>query len=493
MVGLLVVPLLAAGFGKIRRTSASVRAAAWSTVIVISVVIPAFWTVAAGARVAPAIAGHHQAAISASAPKTAARDRVAAATPVASNWLHRLGLMLSLPRFFVTLLAGAWLVIAVFLLARLTRQYARLRTEVKQLAAPCPKMQAYLESVLLRTGLHRQVRFAVSQDHGTSAVAGLMHPTIVIADSIVGDADTVVLERIVVHEAAHLARRDDWVDLTVRIALALAFFNPALWFARRRLELDREIACDDWVLRECGGGREYAKQIVRAARGVEPPYGLAFAASRRLFLRVESILSAGLNRSPRAAPGFVVSGCAVFVSWLLALNAHVVVALGSALPPRTISPAARIAILQLAPGGALPDAPLVRSADLAGLTEKLRQQLEAGGSEVIVPGRVAGAARALGFDQMTPARACVEAGCAVRIGRAVDAATIVVGTETRVFAIVWQTDVRVIAVSSGRQLGEYEGTIQGDAVSNLNYQDAVASCVAHLIRGQRPCPNDPGV
>ena len=60
------------------------------------------------------------------------------------------------------------------------------------------------------------------------------------------------LKYILLHELAHLRRRDDWTNLAQKILKALLFFLPSVWWIERRLSLDREMACDDAVLAHSG-------------------------------------------------------------------------------------------------------------------------------------------------------------------------------------------------------------------------------------------------
>ena len=73
---------------------------------------------------------------------------------------------------------------------------------------------------------------------------------------------------VLLHEMAHLARRDAWSQAVAQFALAVHWANPLAWWGYRRFLDAREQACDDAVLR--GGARPsaYASHLVAVARMV---------------------------------------------------------------------------------------------------------------------------------------------------------------------------------------------------------------------------------
>jgi hypothetical protein len=56
------------------------------------------------------------------------------------------------------------------------------------------------------------------------------------------------LRAVLVHELAHLRRRDHWVGWLVLAAGCLWWWHPLLWLVRRRLHREAELACDAWVV-----------------------------------------------------------------------------------------------------------------------------------------------------------------------------------------------------------------------------------------------------
>ncbi|WP_339734251.1 M56 family metallopeptidase [uncultured Gimesia sp.] len=76
-------------------------------------------------------------------------------------------------------------------------------------------------------------------------VVGLIRPLILLPASVVSGLTPDELELILAHELAHVRRYDMWVNLLQRLAEAVLFFNPALWYLSRQISGLREFCCDD--------------------------------------------------------------------------------------------------------------------------------------------------------------------------------------------------------------------------------------------------------
>jgi hypothetical protein len=185
--------------------------------------------------------------------------------------------------------------------------------------------------------------------------------------------------------------------------------------------------------------------------------------------------------------GVAIIGVGALIALTLALPAV-------AEPRSALGPDRLVAVLSLAPVQLdVPYAPIPSSENLAVLTESLRKSIRLNGIGLIQAGRIRKALRDAGFDQANVLRACVEVQCAVRIARSVGAHTVVVGLVTHATGVYWQTDVRVMSATSGREYGHYTGKVVGDVLSMERHEDVVGRCVAQLIRKQRPCRgDDPG-
>jgi beta-lactamase regulating signal transducer with metallopeptidase domain len=68
---------------------------------------------------------------------------------------------------------------------------------------------------------------------------------------------------ILLHELAHLHRRDHWVRWLELLATALYWWNPVVWWARHELRRAEEECCDAWVVWALpGAGRAYADALL---------------------------------------------------------------------------------------------------------------------------------------------------------------------------------------------------------------------------------------
>jgi hypothetical protein len=132
---------------------------------------------------------------------------------------------------------------------------------------------------------------------------GFYNPAIILPRWLLESTPAEELKYILLHELAHLRRRDDWTNLAQKILKALLFFLPSVWWIERRLSLDREMACDDAVLAHSGSPRGYAECLARVAERSFLRRQIALAQAvvgrvRQLTTRVATILDPD---RPRAA------------------------------------------------------------------------------------------------------------------------------------------------------------------------------------------------
>jgi beta-lactamase regulating signal transducer with metallopeptidase domain len=123
----------------------------------------------------------------------------------------------------------------------------------------------------------RTVQICSSDEVDAPSVVGFFKPQILIPTGILATMSQLDLRQIVLHEMEHLRRRDDWTNLIQKIGLVLFPINPALLWVERRLCTERELACDDGVLRATGARKAYATCLVNLAEQSLMRRGLSLA------------------------------------------------------------------------------------------------------------------------------------------------------------------------------------------------------------------------
>lgn len=210
---------------------------------------------------------------------------------------------------------GLWAALCLFRMGQIARSYFYLRG-VKRRAAISP--QALPE-------ISRRARLLLSGDIASPMAVGFLRPAVILPEDLTGEITPQELEHVLLHETAHLARRDDWANLAGRLLGAALVLHPVAWFILREIERERESACDDWVVARTGEARPYAASLARmfelrtARARVAPGEALAsgiFGGGSRLGGRIELLLQGGVR--PARASLRRAAACAIVLAALLA-------------------------------------------------------------------------------------------------------------------------------------------------------------------------------
>jgi beta-lactamase regulating signal transducer with metallopeptidase domain len=101
---------------------------------------------------------------------------------------------------------------------------------------------------------------------GLPAVIGFLSPCVVLPRRLL-DRPRREIEHVLLHELAHVRRRDPLASLLCLVAQIVFWFHPAIWCARRRLATLREMACDRTVARVLGDATPaYRRTLILLAR-----------------------------------------------------------------------------------------------------------------------------------------------------------------------------------------------------------------------------------
>lgn len=164
--------------------------------------------------------------------------------------------------------------------------------------------------IAARNGGHRAAELRIFNGTTGACALGLGRPVILVSHAVADALSDESLDEIVMHEQAHLDRYDDWSQLLLAVVGSIVGLHPAVRFLARRLDVDREAACDDRVVLRTGATRRYASSLITVAAASNPQAGgVEFAAgvpaatttASALRVRVGRLLDPRRDRGARLA------------------------------------------------------------------------------------------------------------------------------------------------------------------------------------------------
>ena len=179
-----------------------------------------------------------------------------------------------------------------------------------------------------RLGIRRHVRVLRSDENVMPFTFGTIRPTVILPES----AERWSLERrsaVILHELAHVARRDCLAQRFASLACAIYWPHPGVWWAARRLRVEREFACDDRVLSAGTGARDYASHLLEIAHTFRanpaPATALGMARARQLEHRLLAIIDEGRNHAglPRNGGVAILAATAAILLPIASLHAQI--------------------------------------------------------------------------------------------------------------------------------------------------------------------------
>ncbi len=201
----------------------------------------------------------------------------------------------------------AWVLGIFALLARLALAQIRFHRGILRDAKTVNPIELPIDfaGLLNRMLIGRQIRIVESDRLSSPVVWGMFRPVLILPAGFAESMSSKRLEWVLLHELAHVKRRDLIVNCLQRAAGILHFINPSIWIANRAINRLREYACDDMASAygnvSAGGiGRGLFERhaLRRGARA------LWRHASRRRAGHVRTLRAGFVLQSHEATPGY---------------------------------------------------------------------------------------------------------------------------------------------------------------------------------------------
>lgn len=176
-----------------------------------------------------------------------------------------------------------------------------------------------VEELCGQMGVTIPVELAESARVESPVVLGAFKPLILLPLGMLTSTPAVHVELILLHELAHVRRRDYAINLLRRVVESLFFYHPAVWWMSSVVAAEREQCCDDLVVQVTGDAHSYAAALVglETFRGApQPALGVAGGS---LLYRVRRLLGReeGTGRStPVAAIGLALAMGLLISGWM---------------------------------------------------------------------------------------------------------------------------------------------------------------------------------
>ncbi len=178
---------------------------------------------------------------------------------------------ISLPAQWALYIFLTWAFFAAVGLARIARGLWRVRLLKKS----CVLREGSLSGLMVNPATSRRIAVRTSESLRVPAALGFFRPVIALPSWTLRELSDEELSAVIIHEAAHLERWDDWTNLIQKVIRALLFFHPAVWWIDNRLSIEREMSCDDVVLSRSQNARQYAACLVSLAEKTHAHRSLA--------------------------------------------------------------------------------------------------------------------------------------------------------------------------------------------------------------------------
>ena len=224
--------------------------------------------------------------------------------------------------------AHASLVVVVWFIVTLARLLSLLsglvyaqRIRHYRVGAVPAEWQERLGALLQRLKITRPVQLLESALIKVPVVVGWLKPAILVPVGMLTQLSADQVESILLHELAHISRRDYLFNVVQHLVDTLFFFNPALLWVSSLIRTERENCCDDVAIRETRSRRQLIEALVsfheyqQSARG----FAMGFAGEHNgMVKRVERIVhkkNHSLNAGERLLlMGGVMILCGAFIT-----------------------------------------------------------------------------------------------------------------------------------------------------------------------------------
>ncbi len=158
------------------------------------------------------------------------------------------------------------IVVALYLLYFLVQWVKLIQVKTTANFKTNQALTAWMEKEIQAIGDSRKVHLGFTNHLEGPVTFGWMEPIILMPFAMLNQLSTEEIKFILLHEIAHIIRHDFIVHIIIEIAQMILCFNPFSYYFSKIIELEREKACDDWVVDNTQSPLPYTKALFQLAK-----------------------------------------------------------------------------------------------------------------------------------------------------------------------------------------------------------------------------------
>ena len=124
----------------------------------------------------------------------------------------------------------------------------------------------WVKTQMVKAGSNRKIQIGYSNFIDGPVTFGWLEPIILMPFSILNQLSTEEIKFILLHEIAHIIRYDFILHVFLELAQIILCFNPFAYYFSNKIKLEREKACDDWVVANTQAPLLYTKALYQLAK-----------------------------------------------------------------------------------------------------------------------------------------------------------------------------------------------------------------------------------
>ncbi len=168
----------------------------------------------------------------------------------------------------------AWLAVATIWLAVQIIRQRKFLESIGEASIAAPEFIQTQTSEICRTLNISVPDVRVATTNIGPLVTGVFRPIVILPQNFGQNFSERQRHFALIHELAHIKRRDLWMAFGALVFRALNWPNPLVHMAAAKFRIDQEAACDAYILKIIGGGvrakQNYAATLIHCAKLTQP-------------------------------------------------------------------------------------------------------------------------------------------------------------------------------------------------------------------------------